>query len=74
MTLTAPVPIVTSPLAPARRQLSDAAAYLELDHGLFEMLARPRRHDRGRGTAARFWVRWRVESVSNDGRRPRLHA
>ncbi|KJL41632.1 Glu/Leu/Phe/Val family dehydrogenase [Microbacterium trichothecenolyticum] len=43
MTLTAPIPIITSPLASARRQLSDAAAYLELDHGLYEMLARPRR-------------------------------
>jgi len=43
MTLTAPITIVTPPLAAARRQLSDAAAYLELDHGLFEMLARPRR-------------------------------
>jgi glutamate dehydrogenase (NAD(P)+) len=43
MTLTAPIPMITPPLAAARRQLSDAAAYLELDHGLYEMLAAPRR-------------------------------
>ena len=43
MTLTAPIPIITAPLIAAHRQLSDAAAYLELDHGLYKMLAQPRR-------------------------------
>ncbi|WP_228479311.1 Glu/Leu/Phe/Val family dehydrogenase [Microbacterium atlanticum] len=44
MTVTASIPVVAgSPLAAARRQLSDAATYLELDQGLYDMLSRPRR-------------------------------
>ncbi|AQY01842.1 Glu/Leu/Phe/Val family dehydrogenase [Microbacterium foliorum] len=43
MTLTAPITIVTPPLASAKQQLAEAAAYLELDRGLHEMLEKPRR-------------------------------